>query len=175
LNGSGANQRGKYKSAYMRKAFPQTQVDAIYKWLKKVPDGLKLTDMEQSLLQVDSYGGRINLVASDETAVPQRSSIMKLQYQTYWTNPKDDAAHLKWISDFYQYVYKHTGGTPDPEKDPTGNVDGCYYNYPDIDLNGMFNNKEFALKLYFGNNLPRLKATKKRWDPNDYFNSSQSI
>ena len=175
LNGSGANQRGKYKSAYMRKAFPQDQVDAIYSWLNTVPPGLVLADMAQSLLQVDSYGGRINLIAFNETAVPQRSSIMKLQYQTYWTDPADDQAHLNWINDFYTDVYKFTGGTPDPDKDPTGNVDGCYYNYPDIDLNGPSNDKETALKLYFGKNLPRLKATKQRWDPNDYFNSAQSV
>ena len=52
---------------------------------------------------------------------------------------------------------------------------GCYYNYPDIDLNGPDNNKENALKLYFGVNLNRLKKIKKRWDPNNYFNHSQSI
>jgi len=175
LNGSGANQRGKYKSAYMRKAFPGDQVAAIYQWLTTVPAGLEPSDMQQSLLQVDSYGGQINLVASDETAVPQRSSILKLQYQTYWTDPEDDHLHLQWINEFYQQVYQYTGGTPDPEKDPTNNVDGCYYNYPDIDLNGPDNDKEIALKLYFGKNLDRLKAAKKRWDPNDYFNSSQSI
>jgi len=175
LNGSGANQRGKYKSAYMRKAFPPDQVAAIYQWLTTVPPGLGPADMTQSLLQVDTYGGRINLVGPNETAIPQRSSILKLQYQTYWTDPADDQAHLQWINDFYQQVYQYTGGTPDPENDPTNNVDGCYYNYPDIDLNGPDNDKEIALKLYFGDNLPRLKATKRRWDPNDYFNSAQSI
>ncbi|MDF2432629.1 MAG: Berberine and berberine like, partial [Mucilaginibacter sp.] len=40
---------------------------------------------------------------------------------------------------------------------------------------GPDNDKEIALKLYFGANLARLKATKQRWDPNNYFNSSQSI
>jgi hypothetical protein len=175
LNGSGSNQRGKYKSAYMRKAFPMDQVNAIYKWLTTIPAGLTAADMTQSLLQVDSYGGQINQVSSGATAVPQRTSIMKLQYQTYWTSEDNDQAHLEWISGFYQQVYQQTGGTPDPDKDPTNNVDGCYYNYPDIDLNGPENDKEIALKLYFNGNLPRLKATKQRWDPNNYFNSSQSI
>jgi FAD/FMN-containing dehydrogenase len=175
LNGSGSNQRGKYKSAYMRKAFPADQVSAIYKWLTTIPAGLTPADMTQSLLQVDTYGGRINLVGPNATAIPQRSSIMKLQYQTYWSSESNDQQHLKWIRDFYTDVYRETGGVPDPEKDPTNNVDGCYYNYPDVDLNGPNNEKEPALKLYFGDNLLRLKATKRRWDPNDYFNSSQSI
>ena len=74
LNGSGSNQRGKYKSAYMRKPFPADQVSAIYKWLTTIPPGLTLADMTQSLLQVDSYGGQINQVGPGTTAIPQRSS-----------------------------------------------------------------------------------------------------
>jgi hypothetical protein len=175
LNGSGSNQRGKYKSAYMRKAFPSGQVKAIYNWLTYTPPGLAPSDMAQSLLQVDSYGGQINQVPSYKTAIPQRSSIFKLQYQTYWGSPDNDHYHLEWIRGFYTDVYHDTGGVPDPEKDSTNNVDGCYYNYPDVDLNGPGNERETALKLYFGKNLHRLKATKKRWDPNNYFNSSQSI
>ena len=54
LNGSGPNQFGKYKSAYMKKPFPAKQVDAIYKWLNITPPGLPAGDMSQSLLQVDS-------------------------------------------------------------------------------------------------------------------------
>ena len=48
----------------------------------------------QALLQVDSYGCQVNAVESAATAIPQRSSIMKLQYQTYWTDPADDAVNL---------------------------------------------------------------------------------
>ncbi len=175
LNGSGSNQRGKYKSAYMRKPFPADQVAAIYQWLNYIPPGLTEADMSQSLLQVDTYGGAINLVPTDATAIPQRSSIFKLQYQTYWGTVDQDQQHLDWIRGFYTDVYKYSGGVPDPLQDPTENVDGCYYNYPDIDLNGPTDNKEIALLLYFSGNLSRLQYTKQRWDPNNYFNSAQSI
>src|SRR5688572_32678743 len=37
----------------------------------------------QALLQVDSYGCRINAVPPDATAVPQRSSIMKLRSEEH--------------------------------------------------------------------------------------------
>lgn len=175
LNGSGANQRGKYKSAYMRKPFPPGQVKTIWKSLSTVPDGITMADMAQSLVQVDSYGGQINTKSSGATAIPQRTSIMKLQYQTYWPSDANDQGHLKWIRDFYTSMYAASGGVPDPDRDPTHNVDGCYYNYPDVDLNGPDNDKEKALRLYFGTNLPRLKKIKKRWDPRNYFNSAQSI
>jgi hexose oxidase len=170
LNGSGPNQRGKYKSAYMRKGFPVDQVNTIYRFLTQQES----VDMSQCLLQVDTYGGKVNTVSPTATAIPQRSSILKLQYQAYWADAGDDATYLQWIRDFYTTMYAATGGTPNPTLDPTDNVDGCYYNYPDSDLNA-YGGLTGALQLYFGENLDRLQAVKRRWDPNDYFNSFQSI
>lgn len=159
LNGSGPNQRGKYKSAYLIKPFPARQIDAVF---------AALTDPNyhnpQALLQVDSYGCQINTVSPTATAVYQRSSIMKLQYQTYWTDPADDDVNLAWIRRFYRTVYADTGGEPVAN----GVTDGCYVNYPDVDL------RHFAT-LYYGPNYPRLQRVKARWDPNDIFNYSQSI
>ena len=60
--------------------------------------------------------------------MPQRSSIMKLQYQTYWTQESDDDANLDWIRGFYDAMYGPDGPLPD------GVMDGCYVNYPDVDL-----------------------------------------
>lgn len=192
LNGSGPNQFGKYKSAYMKKPFPADQVAAIYKWLHVTPPGLPAGDMSQSLLQVDSYGGAVNRRSPEATAVPQRSSILKLQYQTYWINAsrpgeghlqpwRDQAeAHLQWINDFYRDVYAEYGGTPDPARDSTGTVDGCYYNYPDVVLGSHERgDADQALWLYFLENFrwnPRnLVKVKQRWDPEDYFHHAQSI
>ena len=192
LNGSGPNRFGKYKSAYMKKGFPDNQVEAIYRWLHVVPEGIAESDMSQSLLQVDSYGGRINRVSPAATAVPQRSSIMKLQYQTYWTNaaaadePQAPArtsreqAHLDWINQFYAAVYAEYGGTPDPAADPGGTVDGCYFNYPDVELGSHDRGDvDRALRLYFLDNFrknPRnLVAIKQLWDPQNYFHHAQSL
>jgi hypothetical protein len=192
LNGSGPNQFGKYKSAYMKKPFPPNQAAAIYKWLNITPPGLPANDMSQSLLQVDSYGGAINRRSSESTAVPQRSSILKLQYQTYWLNasnpgeghlqPYHDQTekHLHWINDFYREVYADYGGTPDPAKDSTGTVDGCYYNYPDNVL-GTHERGDVdqALWLYFLDNFRRnprnLVNVKQQWDPEDVFHHAQSV
>jgi hypothetical protein len=192
LNGSGPNQFGKYKSTYMKKPFPPEQAAAIYKWLNKTPDGIAASDMSQSLLQVDSYGGAVNRRASDATAVPQRSSIMKLQYQTYWVNASKPGeggqpasqrqadAHLQWINDFYSEVYAEYGGTPDPARDTTGTVDGAYYNYPDVVLGSHERGDvDRALWLYFLDNFRRnprnLVKVKQRWDPENLFHHAQSI
>jgi len=189
LNGSGPNQFGKYKSAYMKKGFPGDQIKTIFKYLHTTPNGL---DMSQCLLQVDSYGGAINRVSPTATAVPQRSSIMKLQYQAYWNNAAEPGqanqspyremaqGYLDWINKFYGDVYFAMGGTPDPQKDPSGTVDGCYYNYLDSVLGTHADNRiDQAMWLYFldnfRNNKRNLVAVKRHWDPQNYFHSPQSI
>jgi galactose mutarotase-like enzyme len=180
MNSSGPNQRGKYKSAYMAKKFPDAQIQQIFKHLQIIPDGLTAEAMTQSLLQVDTFGGQINTVPSDATAIAQRSYLVKLQYQTYWLSQEDDPHHLEWIRTFYEQMYQPYGGTPNPDPlhDPEGLFEGCYYNYPDVDLN-QYGGIDGALWLYFldnyKNNPRNLVKVKKRWDPNNYFHSLQSI
>jgi hypothetical protein len=174
LNGSGPNQRGKYKSAYMRKGFSREKAQVIFDHLRKIPAGLSPSDMSQSLLQVDSYGGAINMIRPTATPIPQRDSTFKLQYQTYWTFEENDPQFLNWIRDFYGDMYSEMGGVPNPKLDPDHNVDGCYYNYPDSDLNELVG-REGAMQLYFLENLDRLKQVKRTWDPHNYFNNAQSI
>ena len=161
LSGSSPNLRGKNKSAYMLKRFPADQIQAIHRHLT---DTGRYSN-PQALLQVNSYGGEVNAVGTSDTAIPQRSSIMKLQYQTYWTDPDEDRHHLDWIRGFYQDVYRSCENL---EPTPDGVVDGCYVNYPDADLVDW-------QTLYYKQNYRRLQQVKARWDPNDVFNHSQSI
>ena len=159
-NGSGANQRGKYKSAYMMGEFPPHQIDAIWEWLTVESPTYPKNPL--ALLQVDSYGCAINKVESHTTAIPQRSSIMKLQYQTYWADKSGDAENLAWIRGFYGAMYGSAGPTPDDV------MDGCYINYCDADL------VEWP-HLYYKDNYARLQDVKRRWDPRNIFNHGQSI
>ncbi|MDH6123777.1 FAD-binding protein [Kitasatospora sp. GP82] len=192
LNDSGPNRCGKYKSAYMTEGFTDQQIEAIYRNLTdtnyKNPD---------ALVQVDSYGGAINDIPSDATAVPQRSSVLKLQYQAYWTWGRDanedgvydyqDAEidpeiadyHLRWIRKFYQDVYQPTGGVPvvpGPEL-PTLNTDGCYINYPDVDLSDSTLNTSGQPwhQLYYKDGYQRLQQVKLEWDPSNVFHHAQSV
>jgi hypothetical protein len=158
LNGDTPNQRGKYKSAYMTKAFPSSQIETMWKYLHEQPNA----DAVQALLQVDSYGCQVNAVAPGETAVPQRSSVMKLQYQTYWLQPAQDDENLGWIRDFYGEMYGARGPWPGET------TDGCFVNYPEVDL-------EEWRYLYFKESYPRLQKAKALCDPHDVFHHQQSI
>jgi hypothetical protein len=69
LNGSGPNQRGKYKSAYVKRSFTAREAQRMYAHLTKTVAGV---DLSQSLVQVDSYGGAINSLGRSG-APPYRS------------------------------------------------------------------------------------------------------
>ena len=157
LDGSGRNERGKYKSAYMLKPFPDDHIDVMWEYLANPAN-----PNPQAVLQVDGYGCQVNAVDPAATAMVQRSSIMKLQYQTYWTDPADDDVNLEWIRSFYSAMYGEQGPVPDDV------MDGCYINYPDVDL------QDWSM-LYYKENYDRLQRVKARWDPHNIFNHQQSI
>ncbi|MGN6217096.1 MAG: FAD-binding oxidoreductase [Solirubrobacterales bacterium] len=158
LDGATPNQRGKYKSAYMNQAFPPHQIEMMWKYLHEEPNAAAI----QALLQVDSYGCQVNAHSSDETAVAQRSSVMKLQYQTYWYEEGADEENLAWIRAFYNEMYGDRGPYPD------GTMDGCFVNYPDVDLQDW-------QYLYYKDNYPALREAKSLCDPHNVFHHQQSI
>nr|WP_233168851.1 BBE domain-containing protein [Streptomyces tsukubensis] len=168
LSGGNPTLYGKYKSSYARQALPSFQIAALWQHLSAPqPDGL------EALVQIDSYGCKVNTVASDATAVPQRDSVLKLQYQAYWTDPAKEATGLAWIRNLYKAVYAETGGVPVPNF----TNDGCYVNYPDKDLGDpAFNtSQETWGSLYYKANFARLKTAKRAWDPTNFFRHAQSI
>jgi hypothetical protein len=167
LNGSGENRRGKYKSAYHRTAFTDHHINTFHKHLTDT----SYTNKE-ALVQIDSYGCAVNKPGTD-TAVAQRDSPLKLQYQTYWTDPDDDDLHLSWIRNFYAEVYQNTGCVPVPGE----HTDGCYIGYPDVDLNSDSWNRSKVpwSQLYYKHHYPRLQKIKAHWDPHNIFHHAQSI
>ena len=188
-NSSGNNQRGKYKSSYMKSGFTQAEIDALFQYLTVV--NANDSHFAHSLVQIDSYGGAINHVcstnngfnpANNQTAVAQRSSILKLQYQTYWTDPADDDKHLSWLRDFYYAVHAQDGynGTPYPTSAalPNSRYEGCYINYPDVD---MLTGKTAGLpgyswgELYYPGIYNELVAIKKHYDPLNIFHHAMSL
>jgi hypothetical protein len=178
MDGSGEDQCGKYKSAYMRKPFSPEQINAMWSNLSK--DGPYGTYTNpQSLIQIDSYGGAINNPPYD-TAVPQRDSIMKMQFQVYWTkNDSKESTYLEWIRTIYRATFSATGGVPTVglPNDEDALTDGCYINYPDVDLDDSTWNTsgQNSFALYYKDAYFGLQDVKRRWDPLNVFRNSQSV
>jgi FAD/FMN-containing dehydrogenase len=163
--------RAKYKSTYMRKNFSAREIGVFYKHLTRVMPGI---DLSHTVVEIDSYGGAINRKEMlEETVAFQRSSIMKMQFQTYWANASEDDGHIAWIRDIYKDLYSGSEvdashqGTPFPGE----NYQGCYINYPDADM------LDYAYwpQLYFGPNYEFLQQVKKKYDPNNVFHHAMSI
>ena len=73
----------------------------------------------------------------------------------------------------YQGIYRDSGGVPKGI-----GTEGCYYNYPDINIGSTEPGTpplEQALDLYFLANLSRLKEVCATYNPEGWFQSSQSL
>lgn len=173
LNGSGDNQRGKYKSAYQKGQFGQQELDTLWHRLNDASE----TRLTQMLVQYDSYGGCIN--TNDETANPtsvfQRKSLIKSQFQVYWVNAADDGFYLDWLWRFYNEYFADYGGKPYE----SAIYEGCYINYPDVDMKYIDAEKTAIdprwVSLYYGENAAKLQATKASTDPYNVFRFEMSI
>lgn len=170
--GVGGGSRAKYKSCYMKKNFTPYAARTIYKHLTRDIAGADLS----GILAVDSYGGAVNKPGlANETSIPQRASVMKLQFQSYWSNPKDDAARLQWMGDFYRDLY--SGPEVDEKHKGTPwwgeHFEGCYINYPDVDMLEY----PFWPELFYGQDglYSFLQDVKRRYDSNNIFHHSMSI
>jgi hypothetical protein len=160
--------RGSHKSSLHRGDFTDAQVATMYRQLT-------LTDYQNpaAMVVLLSYGGKINTVGSAETAAAQRSSAFKGLFQAFWGDAAEDDRHIDWTRAVYGGVYADTGGYPVPN-DVT---DGCYINYPDVDITNPQVNKSGVpwSTLYYKDNYPRLRQIKAKYDPLNVFRHSQSI
>ncbi|MET9295972.1 FAD-binding protein [Streptomyces sp. NPDC003077] len=159
----------KCKAAYLRRRFTDRQIAAVYAHL--AGDRSK-PEVDGSLWLV-SYGGKVNTVAPDATAVAQRDSVLKAIHAVGWEAREAAAPRLAWIRDFYRDVYADSGGVPAP-----GEVtDGSFINYPDSDLADPALNPSGTPwhTLYYKQHYSRLQRVKAHWDPRNVFHHALSI
>jgi aclacinomycin oxidase len=165
--GNVAVRRYKLKAASLRRSFTDAQLDTIWAHLNN-PTG---TDQDGLLLI--GYGGQIQAVPPEATAVAQRDVVMKAVFQSIWEQEDHDAERLAWVRGLYGDVFAATGGAPVPNEV----THGSYINYPDVDLaDPALNTSGVSWSaLYYGANYPRLQRVKARWDPRNVFRHALSI
>jgi hypothetical protein len=157
----------------MKRNFTSAEAACFYKHLTRTIPGV---DLSRSMVLVDSFGGATNKKdLIDTTSNPQRASVMKLQFLSYWNAPEDDAARLQCIREFFSELYSGPDANPKYKETPYWNdrYEGCYINYPDRDMLAY----PFWPELYYGEAglVPVLKEVKKRYDPNNIFHHAMSI
>jgi aclacinomycin oxidase len=158
----------KVKDAMLKKPFTERQAGVAYDHLTSAG-----CDVMGGMLGLASYGGRVNTVAPDATASPQRGSIFDIACTTGWLEPRDEAKNLAWVRAFYRDLFSETGGVPVP-----GDAyDGALINHPDTDLADAAENASGVpwSSIYYQDNYARLQRIKARWDPRNVFRHALSI
>ena len=160
--------RGAHKSAYMRKNFTPEQVAVMYKHLT----GRDYWN-PNTMIVLFSFGGQVNAASPDATANAQRDAVFKMCFQTFWPAASGDPVALGWARGIYEDFFARTGGVPVPND----RQDGCYINYPDVDVSDPAHNTSGVpwSTLYYKENYPRLQRVKAVWDPTDYFHHPMSV
>ncbi|MER5294948.1 FAD-binding protein [Streptomyces pharetrae] len=161
--------RHKLKSAYLRRGHNDAQADILYTYLNSTGNRHDFANVT-----FQSYGGRINSVADGATAAPHRDSVIKAIYMNTWQDPDADPAAVDWLRRLYRDLFATTGGVPVPGRRDT---DGCYINYPDIDMaDPRWNTSQVPWhRLYYKDAYPRLQRIKAAWDPRDVFSHTLSV
>jgi FAD/FMN-containing dehydrogenase len=109
-----------------------------------------------SMLRFDLLGGgAVGAVPSDATAFVHRSALFNVSIIAQWVRDDETEANLRWTNDLQAALAPYLSGE-------------VYQNYADEDLDDW-------ATAYYGANYPRLRAVKRRYDPDDLFRHPQSV
>jgi FAD/FMN-containing dehydrogenase len=160
--------RHKIKSAYLRRGHDDAQADVLYTYLNSTGNR-----HDSASVSFQSYGGAINSVAEDATASTHRGSVLKALYMNTWQDPAADTEAVDWLRRLYRDLYASTGGVPVPGR----STDGCYINYPDIDMaDPRWNTSGVPWhRLYYKDAYARLQRVKAAFDPRDVFRHTLAV
>jgi berberine-like enzyme len=107
---------------------------------------------------LDAYGGAVARVPKAATAFVHRDALASIQYGAIW-NQGDPAsvarANLRWVDGLAADVRPYVSA-------------GAYQNYIDPSLTTW-------RQAYYGSNLRRLVAVKRKYDPGRFFRFAQGI
>jgi len=96
-------------------------------------------------------------VGKEDTAFGDRSAAYLIGIESNWERPEDDAAGVEWGREAFRLLEPYSTA-------------GEYVNFP-----GFYEDSEQMVRDTFGDNLGRLQAVKKRYDPTNLFRLNHNI
>jgi hypothetical protein len=103
------------------------------------------TPLPYNIVCFEPYGGAINARAPDDCAFVHRDADLDFFVDSFWTEAEDEARARGWLDDYMRMMGEFFNGE-------------VYQNYPRRGLDD-------ARRRYFGQNLDRLLAVKRKYDP----------
>jgi FAD/FMN-containing dehydrogenase len=122
-------------------------IEAVIKYGDKLPS-------DQSEIFFAQVGGAINRVAAHATAYPHRNAQFVMNVHTRWSEPSEDDRCIKWACEYAKATEPFATG-------------GVYVNFIPEDEQRVTN--------AYGSNLERLRALKKKYDPDNVFRVNQNF
>jgi FAD/FMN-containing dehydrogenase len=104
---------------------------------------------------LDAYGGAVNRIDPTATAFVHRQTLFSCQYFSAWSSSVADATSRAWIQDLREAMRPFTSGA-------------AYQNYIDPARRDW-------QRAYYGRNLSRLVAVKRKYDPDGVLRFPQGI
>lgn len=106
-------------------------------------------------ISMDALGGKVATLAPDATAFPHRAALYTVQYTGTFDDGRDPAPIDGYVRGFRAAMTPHWG-------------DHAYVNYADPSLTDPDT-------AYYGDNLPKLRTIKQKYDPTGFFTQPQSF
>lgn len=153
LSEDGTPEYSHERSRFARGALSGQAIDTILANLRAWPGTTVAATWKFFLM-----GGRIDAVSPTATAFLHRGASMITSAELEWTpadSPEVLAKNQQWLSRFHDRMEPYTSSY-------------CYQNFIDP-------SQRDYLHAYYGENLPRLQAVKRKYDPGDLFRYPQSI
>ncbi|WP_158285836.1 MULTISPECIES: FAD-binding oxidoreductase [unclassified Caulobacter] len=110
---------------------------------------------EHSMLTFDHVHGAAHRVGNESSAYGDRTHSYLFLINTNWDDAQDDEANLDWCNALFAELQ-------------TLGLETTYVNY-------LSEEGDARVSAAFGDNMSRLRATKRRYDPDNRFRSNQNI
>ncbi|KAK9031476.1 hypothetical protein V6N11_032853 [Hibiscus sabdariffa] len=157
----------KTKSDYYKTLIPKQGLETLWE---------AMMDIEDMMVQMNPYGGRMEEISESETAFVHRGeNLFMVMYMVLWSESEGGidatARHVELSRRLYRAMAPYASSNPRE----------AFLNYRDLDVGSKECNgtdfaiaKEYGTK-YFRNNFIRLAGVKAMIDPENFFNNEQSI